>query len=69
MKLPLGRWLISLVALLALIGPYGADWNETHLFNPHWSPHAKFHDAQTMLLGTFCPSTSSARNPGGSGVA
>ncbi len=22
-----------------------------HLFNPHWPPHAKFHNAQTMLMG------------------
>ena len=22
-----------------------------HLFNPHWRPHAKFHNAQTMLMG------------------
>jgi hypothetical protein len=52
MKLPLGRWLISLVALFTLVGPYGADWNETHIYNPRWPPHAKFHNAQTMLLGT-----------------
>ena len=24
-----------------------------HLFNPRWPPHAKFHNAQTMLLGIF----------------
>nr|WP_321983293.1 DUF6640 family protein [uncultured Lichenicoccus sp.] len=22
-----------------------------HLFNPRWPPHAKFHNAQTMLMG------------------
>jgi hypothetical protein len=34
-----------------MISPYVADWNETHIYNPNWPPHAKFHNAQTMLLG------------------
>jgi hypothetical protein len=41
------------VALFTIAGPYGADWNETHIYNPNWPPHAKFHNAQTMLLGTL----------------
>lgn len=52
MRFPLGRVLITLSALAAAIGAYVADWNETHIFNPRWPPHAKFHNAQTMLLGT-----------------
>lgn len=52
MRLPLGRVLLTLSALGAAIGAYVADWNETHIFNPRWPPHAKFHNAQTMLLGT-----------------
>jgi hypothetical protein len=47
-----GKWLISLVALWSAIGSYFFDWNRTHIYNPHWPPHAKFHNAQTMLLGT-----------------
>lgn len=45
--------LIILVAVVTLTGPYAADWNKTHIYNPRWPPHAKFHNAQTMLLGTF----------------
>lgn len=30
-----------------------ADLNETHMFNPNWPPHAKFHNAQTIMLGTL----------------
>ena len=30
-----------------------ADWNRTHLFNPNWPPHAKYHDAQSILLGSL----------------
>lgn len=48
----LGKALLTLVALVTGIGCYLADWNETHIYNPTWPPHAKFHNAQTMLFGT-----------------
>jgi hypothetical protein len=47
----LGRALISLTSLVTAVGPYRADWNETHVYNPAWPPHAKFHNGQTMSLG------------------
>lgn len=49
----IGRLLISLVAIFTAVSPYLADWNETHIYNPLWLPHAKFHNAQTMVLGAF----------------
>lgn len=48
----IGKLLITLVALWAAGGSYIFDWNRTHIYNPNWPPHAKFHNAQTMLLGT-----------------
>jgi hypothetical protein len=27
-----------------------ADWNKTHLFNPAWHPHARFHGAVMSLI-------------------
>ena len=48
-----GRWILSSVAALMAVGGFLADWNGTHLFNPNWPPHAKFHDAQSILLGTL----------------
>jgi hypothetical protein len=48
-----GRWLLTGVAILTTIGGFAADWNRTHLFNPRWTPHAKFHDALTILLSTL----------------
>ncbi|MDX3188171.1 acetyltransferase [Streptomyces sp. MN03-5084-2B] len=55
---PWGRALISLTALVTAVGPYRADWNETHVHNPAWPPHAKFHNGQTMSLGLTLGTTS-----------
>jgi hypothetical protein len=52
-KISIGLILITLVALWSAGGSYIFDWNHTHIYNPHWPPHAKFHNAQTMLLGSF----------------
>jgi hypothetical protein len=48
----IGRWLLGTAAALTAAGGFLADWNRMHLFNPRWPPHAKFHDAWTILLGT-----------------
>ena len=47
-----GRIILTIVALYSAGGSYIFDWNHTHIYNPNWPPHAKFHNAQTMLLGT-----------------
>ena len=52
-KLMASKIIVSVCASITTIGAYLADYNETHLFNPKWPPHAKFHDAQTMLLSLF----------------
>ena len=51
----IARYLIGIVAVFNFGGlvadaivPASA---RQHLFNPHWPPHAKFHNAQTMLMG------------------
>jgi hypothetical protein len=48
-----GRALILLANLSYAIGAFIADWNETHVKNPKWPPHARFHNGQTMSLGTL----------------
>jgi hypothetical protein len=47
----LGKTLITLVGLTTSLGCYIADWNETHIYNVRWPPHAKFHNGQTMSMG------------------
>ncbi|CZT13889.1 uncharacterized protein RAG0_17398 [Rhynchosporium agropyri] len=47
----IGQLLLSLSATGSILGPFIADFNETHVLNPRWPPHAKFHNGQTMSLG------------------
>jgi membrane protein DedA with SNARE-associated domain len=54
----LGKIIVSLVALATLFGALLADFlipatAKQHIHNPHWPPHAKFHDGQTILLGVL----------------
>lgn len=46
-----GRILLSLVSIVTSTACYVADYNETHVFNKNWPPHAKFHNGQTMSMG------------------
>lgn len=48
----IGRLLLSAIAIFAGVGSVVADWNVTHMFNPNWSSHAKFHGAQTIAMAT-----------------
>ncbi|KAI1615377.1 hypothetical protein EDD36DRAFT_187532 [Exophiala viscosa] len=47
----IGRSLLTLLTLSTSVSCYIADWNETHVKNPKWPPHARFHNGQTMSMG------------------
>ncbi|KAK5197566.1 hypothetical protein LTR99_007936 [Exophiala xenobiotica] len=46
-----GRIFLTLVACTLGPGCFLADWSASHVFNPRWPPHAKFHNGQTMAMG------------------
>jgi len=47
----LGRALLTINGAAQMLGPFIADFNHTHVKNPRWPPHAKFHNGQTMSMG------------------
>ncbi len=52
MRWNIGKILISLAAIITAVAPFLADWNDSHLFSPQWSPHARFHGAVSLGMTT-----------------
>jgi hypothetical protein len=52
MPLP-SRVIYTFIGITMPIGSFLADYNETHIFNPTWPPHAKFHDGQTLSMSVL----------------
>ena len=46
----LGRILITVVLVSDAVVSTAVDWNDSHLFNPVWTAHARFHDASMLNL-------------------
>ena len=51
--IPIGLILLSLPSIFMCIGSFVADFNETHVYNPTWPGHARFHNGQTMTMSVF----------------
>jgi hypothetical protein len=56
MRRNMGKMLISLAAILTVVAPFLADWNDSHLFSAQWSPHARFHGAVSLGMTTILSS-------------
>lgn len=48
-RIKLGKSILSFVLVVGAILATAVDWNTTHLFNPAWHPHARFHDAMFIF--------------------
>jgi hypothetical protein len=48
-----GRRLVTAAVVSSAVGAVGADLNRTHVFNPQWMPHARFHSVAglTSVVG------------------
>jgi hypothetical protein len=41
------RLIFTVIGVTLPIAAHLADMSQTHIYNPHWPPHAKFHNGQT----------------------
>lgn len=48
-----GKILISALALFTGVSAHVADMSPTHIYNPDWPPHAKFHNGQTLAFAAL----------------
>lgn len=44
------RLIFRVIGLTLPLAAHKADMNQTHIYNPHWPPHAKFHNGQTLSM-------------------
>lgn len=57
-SLTFGTGLMVASQLMYSVGAFAADWSKSHVLNPNWPPHARFHNGQTMSLGVLLASSS-----------
>lgn len=44
------RLIFTLIGVSLPVAAHAADMNKTHIYNPRWPPHAKFHNGQTLSM-------------------
>ena len=54
LKRKISRILLSVVIVNTAFVSLVVDWNSSHIFNPEWPPHARFHDVVMLHLLSGC---------------
>ncbi|WP_375429153.1 hypothetical protein [uncultured Sphingomonas sp.] len=52
-----GHWMLAIGLVFTVIYALSQDTGSTHLFNPLWHPHARFHLAQMLAMLTIMVAT------------
>ncbi|MEQ9142928.1 MAG: hypothetical protein RLO08_01085 [Parvibaculaceae bacterium] len=47
------KWLVTFGALVFGLGVPFLEINETHVFNPDWTPHVRIHEVWQLLTNTW----------------
>jgi hypothetical protein len=45
-----GELLITMSLIVTALGSLIHDWNKTHVYNPEWPPHARFHFVSVVAM-------------------
>jgi hypothetical protein len=53
LRVQAARLLLTIVGIFTSVGCWVFDFGATHMYNHRWPPHAKFHNAQTLLFGSI----------------
>src|SRR5260370_22760052 len=44
------KLIFTLIGVSLPVAAHAADMSQTHIYNPHWPQHAKFHNGQTLSM-------------------
>ena len=47
------RLIFTVIGVTLPVAAHAADMNHTHIYNPRWPPHAKFHNGQTLSMSVL----------------